>query len=242
MSYFNMEPSTDIVKSKSKEKKHNIYEFGSHFRYRDLYKSLINLVNILPSERLGSNGIYIQHDEKNSMKDLSYNNFLKERKFYLDKIKISIPKKKNLINNKSKIKFRNVKTKIQIKKNKDFSPFLKNKISPYKYSYLNYLNLKPKNKKEYYNNLNTNNNLHLLRSEEKKKMKLTFQFSFKNKKSNINFNSDNNSIFSTLNFSNDNFNQFFLPKIALTKNNKLKRNELFVYNNDITKSENYIYL
>ena len=73
-------------------------------------------------------------------------------------------------------------------------------------------------------------------------MKLTFQFSFKNKKSNINFNSDNNSIFSTLNFSNDNFTQFFLPKISLTKNNKLKRNKLFISNNDITKNENNIYL
>ena len=168
MSYFNMKPSIDIVKSKSKEKKHNIYEFGSHFRYRDLYKSLINLVNILPSERLGSNGIYFQHDEKNNMKDLSYKNFLKERKFYLDKIKISIPKKKNLINDKSKIKFRNVKTKIQIKKNKDFSPFLNNKNTSIKYSYLNYLNLKPKNKKDYYNPENTINNLHLLKSEKKK--------------------------------------------------------------------------
>lgn len=242
MSYFNMKPSTDKIKSKSKEKKHNIYEFGSHFRYRDLYKSLINLVNILPSERLGSNGIYFQHDEKNNMKDLSYKNFLKERKFYLDKIKMSLPKKKKLINDKNKIKFRNLKTKLQIKKNKDFSPFLKTKNSPVKYSYFNYINLNPKNKKDYYNNVNTINNLHLLRSEEKKKMKLTFQFSFKNKKSNINFNSDNNSIFSTLNFSNDNFTQFFLPKISLTKNNKLKKNKLFISNNDITKNENNIYL
>ena len=95
MSYFNMEPRTDIVKSKSKEKKHNIYEFGAHFKYRDLYKSLINLVNILPSERLGSNGIYFQHDENNNNRELSYKNFLKERKYYLNIIKFSASKKKN---------------------------------------------------------------------------------------------------------------------------------------------------
>jgi hypothetical protein len=73
-------------------------------------------------------------------------------------------------------------------------------------------------------------------------MKLTFQFSFNNKKSNINFNSDNNSIFSTLNFSNENKTQIFLPKITLTKNYKLNRNKLFISNNDITKSGNNIYL
>ena len=242
MSYFNMKPSIDIVKSKSKEKKHNIYEFGAHFRYRDLYKSLINLVNILPSERLGSNGIYFQHDENNNNRELSYKNFLKERKYYLNKIKFSASKKKKFIKDKSKIKFRNVKSKIQIKKNKDFSPFLNNKNTSIKYSYLNYLNLKPKNKKDYYNPENTINNLHLLKSEKKNKMKLTFQFSFKNKKSNINFNSDNNSIFSTLNFSNENKTQIFLPKITLTKNYKLNRNKLFISNNDITKSGNNIYL
>ena len=54
----------DNTKEKVEEIKY--YEHGAHFKYIDLFKSLVNLVSILPAERLGHNGIYFQHDETES--------------------------------------------------------------------------------------------------------------------------------------------------------------------------------
>lgn len=48
----------------NKETKEKIFEHGAHFKYMDLFKSLVELVSILPSERLGNNGIYFQDDEE----------------------------------------------------------------------------------------------------------------------------------------------------------------------------------
>ena len=33
------------------------YEYGAFFKYEDLYRKLINLLTILPSNQIGNNGI-----------------------------------------------------------------------------------------------------------------------------------------------------------------------------------------
>ena len=71
MSYFDIEPKKKKLENrKSKETIHYTYENGAHFKYINLYKSLIDLVNILPSERLGNDGIYFEEDEKEN-KDIN---------------------------------------------------------------------------------------------------------------------------------------------------------------------------
>ena len=57
----------DNTKEKTEDIKY--YENGAHFKYIELFKSLVNLVSILPAERLGHNGIYFQHDDTDSKLD-----------------------------------------------------------------------------------------------------------------------------------------------------------------------------
>lgn len=55
------------LKKEMKDNKETIgklYEHGAHFKYIDLFKSLVDLVSVLPSERLGNNGVYFQDDEE----------------------------------------------------------------------------------------------------------------------------------------------------------------------------------
>lgn len=78
----------DNTKEKADDIKY--YEHGAHFKYIDLFKSLVNLVSILPAERLGHNGIYFQHDEIESKRlNLSLLRNIKSNKSLLH---ISIPK------------------------------------------------------------------------------------------------------------------------------------------------------
>ncbi len=44
------------------KKKNKRYEYGAFFKYQSLYKKLIDLMSILPKERLGLNGIYFQRN------------------------------------------------------------------------------------------------------------------------------------------------------------------------------------
>lgn len=75
-----------------KNKRQNqTYEFGAFFRTQDLFTKLLNLVEILPIDRLGSNGIYFQNGI------LENNN-----KCHSDDITLSNPKKRPL----SSLKFR----------------------------------------------------------------------------------------------------------------------------------------
>lgn len=49
------------------------FEHGAHFKYRDLQRKLLDLVETFPLERLGNNGIYFQEeDEKEIEKPSSY--------------------------------------------------------------------------------------------------------------------------------------------------------------------------
>ena len=47
----------------NKEPSGQLFEHGAHFKYMDLFKSLVDLVSVLPSQRLGNNGVYFQDDE-----------------------------------------------------------------------------------------------------------------------------------------------------------------------------------
>jgi len=116
MSYFEMFPLLNQKKNilKKKKKIHQEYEFGAHFKYTDLFGRLINLINILPKERLGDNGIYfIDDNNKNNKRnsDISSDlikNFYKKTNFG----PISIKNKNFLkIKNNSKLKnFKNIDT------------------------------------------------------------------------------------------------------------------------------------
>jgi hypothetical protein len=45
-----------MKKHKNKQK----YEFGAYFKYIDLYKKLIKLMNEISVDRIGNNGIYFE--------------------------------------------------------------------------------------------------------------------------------------------------------------------------------------
>jgi hypothetical protein len=44
------------------KKRNKRYEYGAFFKYQELFKKLIDLMSILPKERLGFNGIYFQRN------------------------------------------------------------------------------------------------------------------------------------------------------------------------------------
>ena len=204
MSFFNLNPNKSNIekKNKYKEKIHNYYEFGAHFKYLDLYTSLINLYNILPSERLGNNGIYFQ-EEENNYKGLSNNtNFVK-------KIKISLNKNKNKFYFPKLCKRKLNINNIQL--SKAFSPNFKNHFSSNQKSFfLNYMKEKPKHKKNF---SYINNTCDKVNNEKKIKIPL-FHFSkskIKNKEFSIN---------TTYNFTGENTKSIFLPKIMIDKRQK----------------------
>lgn len=96
----------DNTKEKTEDIKY--YENGAHFKYIELFKSLVNLVSILPAERLGHNGIYFQHDDTDSKLDLS---LLYNMKSHKSLIHIVIPKsmKKSPVKYSPTIKHTNTK-------------------------------------------------------------------------------------------------------------------------------------
>lgn len=55
----------DKTKAKKQEKYKEItkYEHGAHFKYSDLQRKLLDLVETIPLDRLGINGIYFQEDD-----------------------------------------------------------------------------------------------------------------------------------------------------------------------------------
>ena len=86
------------------------YENGAHFKYIQLFKRLVNLVSILPAERLGHNGIYFQHDDTDSKLNLSVLHNMKSHKSL---IHILIPKslRNSPLKYTSTIKHTNTNTK-----------------------------------------------------------------------------------------------------------------------------------
>lgn len=48
----------------SKIKQGKTYEHGAFFKYQDLYKRLLDLMTILPSDRIGDKGVYIQNNNE----------------------------------------------------------------------------------------------------------------------------------------------------------------------------------
>lgn len=56
-----MEQFGKIRKNKDNEVPN--FEHGAHFKYRDLQRKLLDLVETFPFERLGNNGIYFQEEE-----------------------------------------------------------------------------------------------------------------------------------------------------------------------------------
>ena len=216
MSYFEMFPLLNQKKNilKKKKKIHQEYEFGAHFKYTDLFGRLINLINILPKERLGENGIYFIDDNNNNNNNNKRNsdisndlikNFYKKIKFGHS---ISI-KNKNFLKLKNNSKFKN------------FKPIDTNKILLYK----NYLFNLP-NKKNYKNDLNNNystekNNLNDNNISKNKTSNFSFLKNNRNKHINniykiYNF---NDKIFHTID--NNTNNNLKLPKIEYKfKSNK----------------------
>ena len=53
------------------KKKNKRYEYGAFFKYQSLYKRLIDLMSILPKERLGLNGIYFQRNNNLNIIDIT---------------------------------------------------------------------------------------------------------------------------------------------------------------------------
>ena len=76
------------------------YEYGAFFKYQDLYRKLINLLTILPSNQIGNNGIYFQkhHDNKSTHLNISNLNKIYYKKNTILKINMISLKKKNTLN------------------------------------------------------------------------------------------------------------------------------------------------
>ena len=55
------------------------YEFGALFSYKELYKELLKLVTIIPSKRIGLNGIYFQKNLNENPVNLFKFNKLKKK-------------------------------------------------------------------------------------------------------------------------------------------------------------------
>ncbi len=146
MSYFEMFPLLNQKKNilKKKKKIHQQYEFGAHFKYTDLFGRLINLINILPKERLGENGIYFIDDNKNNnvSSDL-IKNFYKKNNLVPSSLPISL---KNKYKYKLSLKLKNNSKSIDQKQTLLFSNYLFN--LPNKKNY----------KSEFSNNFSTEKN------------------------------------------------------------------------------------
>ncbi len=218
MSYFDLDlKKKKIEKEKSKDKIHYTYENGAHFKYINLYKALIDLVNILPSERLGNDGIYFEEDEKENKdfnKTLNYNNnnneILTDRKY--KKITLSLSKKKSLIKKKNSLNPNRIIFK------KDFFKGFFNDSDNQNNLFSNYINNNPKNKE--ISTLRSYNDK-ILSSEDRKK-NIPLQYSFNvNKKNKISFLNTELLKNKTMNFSRDENKKNCLPKIiTLNKQNK----------------------
>ena len=198
MSYFEMFPLLNQKKNilKKKKKIHQQYEFGAHFKYTDLFGRLINLINILPKERLGENGIYFIDDNKNNnvSSDL-IKNFYKKNNLVPSSLPISLKNKYKLA-----LKLKNNSKSIDQKKTLLFSNYLFN------------LPNKKNNKSEFSNNYSIDKNIVNDNNISKNK---TSNFSFlKN-----NRNKQINNIYKIYNFNDkifhtiDNNSDLKLPKI-----------------------------
>jgi hypothetical protein len=181
---------------KKKKKIHQQYEFGAHFKYTDLFGRLINLINTLPKERLGDNGIYFIDDNKknNNSTDL-IKNFYKKNNLVPSSLPISLKNKYKLA-----LKLKNNSKSIDQKKTLLFSNYLFN------------LPNKKNNKSEFSNNYSIDKNIVNDNNISKNK---TSNFSFlKN-----NRNKQINNIYKIYNFNDkifhtiDNNSDLKLPKI-----------------------------
>ena len=101
----------------SKKKEGKTYEHGAFFKHQDLYKRLLDLMTILPSDRIGDKGVYIQNYDESHITNLNVILKLREQK---NKIMKNIG---NLIESLSNYH------SIQLKKIKDFNK--KNKSVSY---------------------------------------------------------------------------------------------------------------
>ena len=198
MSYFEMFPILNKKKNilKKKKKIHQQYEFGAHFKYTDLFGRLINLINILPKERLGENGIYFIDDNKNN--NVSSNlikNFYKKNNLVPSSLPISLKNKYKLA-----LKLKNNSKSIDQKKTLLFSNYLFN------------LPNKKNNKSEFSNNYSIDkNNVNDNNISKNKTSNFSFLKNNRNKQINniykiYNF---NDKIFHTI----DNNSDLKLPKI-----------------------------
>lgn len=57
-----------MMKKKKEILNNKKYEYGAYFKHIDLYKKLIDLMSIIPSERLGLKGIYFQDNKEENKK------------------------------------------------------------------------------------------------------------------------------------------------------------------------------
>lgn len=64
----------------SKKKQGKTYEHGAFFKYQDLYKRLLDLMTILPSDRIGDKGVYIQNNNESHIINQDVIIKLKEQK------------------------------------------------------------------------------------------------------------------------------------------------------------------
>ena len=201
-----------------KKKIHQQYEFGAHFKYTDLFSRLIDLINYLPKERLGNNGVYFQDDNLKNQRNSVILDHLNDniyQKFNIEpsQNKKNTTKNSNLISFKFRknLKLNRLKT---IDNSKPSNPLL---------LYNNYLVSLP-NKKYKYNSNNFNScEKNYFNSPQKNK---TTNYSIfknnRNKKNDINKISNfNTTIFNTVE---TNINKKYkLPKIDCKY--KLKKND-----------------
>ena len=210
MSYFNMNPKIKTMKSKEKIKQ--FYEYGAHFKYSKLYRILIDLMNSLPSERLGNEGIYFEGSDNENNDNNGVKNYSNEKKNY---------KKINLLQLKNKILFKRENNQISLKKitlKKEDFLFIKNNYHSNRnnkhHLFLNFMNQKLTKTLRNFSNKNTYDSF--INSEDKKK-KIPLEISFNQKRRNICFNL-NKTINNKFNKSEDNNNnKFYLPKINFNK-------------------------
>ena len=97
---------------------HHYYENGAHFKYQDLYTSLVNLYYSLPKERQGNMVNEIPHNGNQTLENIS-NNYVNTVPRYVKSVQENsrLLSKVNILDNKGK----------SCESNHKFFPFSKNK-------------------------------------------------------------------------------------------------------------------
>lgn len=72
----------NMIEKKKQKETHPVkkYEYGAYFRAKDLFTKLLDLIEIIPVERLGNDGIYFQTEKKEPVKNFEKTRTINIRK------------------------------------------------------------------------------------------------------------------------------------------------------------------